>query len=106
MIMAEALAMQDRYSEAAPFLNVTRVRAGLGEIQPQTRGAFIDELLAEKRREFFSEHGMRFSDLKRLGRLQELTVSKPGWQAFRSVLPYPQKELLLNPNLNPQHEGY
>lgn len=106
MIMAEALAMQDRYGEAAPFLNATRVRAGLVEVQPETRATFIDELLAEKRREFFSEHGMRFSDLKRLGRLQELAASKPGWQSSRSVLPYPQKELLLNPNLNPQHEGY
>ncbi|MNK22315.1 SusD family protein [compost metagenome] len=106
LIMAEALAMQDRYGEAAPFLNATRLRAGLGEIQPESRDAFIDELLAEKRREFFSELGMRFSDLKRLGRLQDLAGSKPGWQPFRSVLPYPQKELLLNPNLNPQHEGY
>lgn len=106
LLLAEALVMQDKLPEAVPYLNATRVRAGLSQLEPATSDAFIAEILSEKRREFFAEQGIRFTDLKRTGKLSLLTDVKPNWASFKSVWPYPQNELLLNPNLAPQHEGY
>lgn len=105
-IMAEALARQNRFDEALPYLNATRKRAGLTAFTSLSGEDFINELLAEKRREFFTESGHRFLDLKRWGRLNELSALKPNWKEYKQVWPLPQSELLLNPNLNPQNKGY
>ena len=105
-IMAEALARQNRLDEALPYLNATRQRAGLTALTTLTGEAFISELLAEKRREFFAESGLRFLDLKRWGRLGELSAVKPNWQDYKQLWPLPQKELLLNAHLSPQNPGY
>lgn len=105
-IMAEALARQNRFDEALPYLNATRERAGLTAFTSLSGDDFIRELLAEKRREFFTEYGHRFSDLKRWGRLNSLSAVKPNWESYKSRWPLPQSELLLNPNLKPQNPGY
>lgn len=105
-IIAEALAQQNRIGEALPYLNATRLRAGLQPLEFMSQDAFLLELLLEKRREFFTEFGHRFIDLKRMGKLNLLSSSKPNWSDNKKVWPIPQKELLLNPNLNPQNEGY
>lgn len=105
-IMAEALAKQSRYDEALPYLNATRERAGLTALTSLSGEDFISELLAEKRREFFAESGLRFLDLKRMGRLNELSSVKPNWEDYMQVWPLPQNEMLLNPNLAPQNTGY
>ncbi len=105
-IMAEALAKQNRVDEALPYLNTTRERAGLTALTSLSEADFIDELLAEKRREFFTEHGHRFFDLKRAGYLNDLSRVKPNWEEYKRVLPLPQSELLMNPNLYPQNSGY
>lgn len=105
-IMAEALAQQNRITEALPYLNAIRQRAGLTSLVSVSLNEFMDELILEKRREFFTEFAHRFFDLKRLGRLYDLSNTKPNWMPFHKVWPLPQKELLLNGNLNPQNEGY
>lgn len=105
-ILAEALARQNRFEEALPYLNATRQRAGLDALTSLPSESFWEELLEEKRREFFTEFGHRFFDLKRLDRLNELNGTKPNWEDHKSVWPLPQNELLLNPNLNPQNTGY
>ena len=105
-IMAEALVKQNRSDEALPYLNATRERAGLTAFTSLSGEDFINELLAEKRREFFTEFGHRFIDLKRWGRLNELSAVKPNWEDYKHVWPLPQSELLLNPNLYPQNPGY
>ncbi len=105
-IMAEALAKQNRFDEALPYLNATRVRAGLTAFSSLSGEAFTEEFLTEKRREFFTESGHRFLDLKRWGRLNELSRVKPNWEDYKKVWPLPQNELLLNPNLYPQNTGY
>lgn len=106
LLLAEAMAMQDKLSEALPYLNATRIRAGLAEVVPTTRETLVQEILAEKRREFFAEQGIRFTDLKRTGNLSALENVKPYWSAYKSTWPLPQSELLLNTNLAPQNEGY
>ncbi len=105
-ILAEALARQNRVNEALPYLNTIRERAGLAALTSLPAESFWDELLAEKRREFFSEAGHRFLDMKRLGRLEVLKDLKPNWKDDGKLWPLPQNELLLNPNLNPQNPGY
>ena len=50
--------------------------------------------------------GKRFFDLKRAGKLNELLPAKPNWKPFHQLWPVPQKELLLNPAMNPQNTGY
>jgi hypothetical protein len=104
-IMAEALAKQNGVDDALPYLNATRERAGLSALTSLSTDDFMNELLAEKRREFFTEFGHRFFDLKRLGRLDELKAVKPNWEDFKSLWPLPQNELLLNANLHPQNPG-
>jgi len=105
-IKAESLARQNRYEDALPYLNATRVRAGLTPLVSISGDDFYNELLAEKRREFFCEFGQRFLDLKRFGRLNELSTVKPNWEDDKQVWPLPQSELLLNPDLLPQNVGY
>jgi hypothetical protein len=105
-IKAEALARQNRFDDALPWLNATRVRAGLTAFTSLSGDSFYNELLAEKRREFFAESGLRFIDLKRFGRLDDLSAVKPNWENYMQVLPLPESEMLLNPNLKPQNTGY
>ncbi|MRR23600.1 RagB/SusD family nutrient uptake outer membrane protein, partial [bacterium] len=105
-IMAEALARQGRIEEALPWLNATRERAGLTAFTSLSGEDFFNELLAEKRREFFTEFGHRFFDLKRLGRLDDLTALKINWEDYMQVWPLPRDEMLLNQNLSPQNSGY
>ena len=105
-IKAEALARQNRFDEALPYLNATRERAGLTAITSLSGEDFFNEMLAEKRREFFTEFGLRFLDLKRMGRLDDLSVVKPNWEDYMQVWPLPQSEMLMNPNLASQNTGY
>lgn len=105
-ILAEALAKQNRYNEALPYLNATRVRAGLTAFTSLSGENFNNELMAEKRREFFAEFGHRFIDLKRWNKLSVLSAVKSNWADYKKSWPLPQSELLLNPNLKPQNTGY
>lgn len=107
LLLAEALTKQNKVSEALPYVNATRVRAGLGVLPTAiSQASLADEILAENRKEFFTEMGHRFFDLKRAGRLQVLTAVKNNWKTFHQRWPIPQKEIQLNPNLNPQNPGY
>ena len=93
--------------DAVPFVNKTRQRAGLPTLSSGIgKDLLLAEILNENRREFFTEMGHRFLDLKRNDRLSVLTASKPNWKEFHRAWPIPQKELLLNSNLNPQNTGY
>lgn len=94
------------FQQALEDWNMLRERYGL-ELFSEIPQNWEVLLLQERRHEFFCEFGHRFFDLKRTGRLaSELVVAKPHWQSFFVNLPLPQSELLLNPNLLPQNEGY
>ncbi|ANF50315.1 glycan metabolism protein RagB [Chryseobacterium glaciei] len=107
LLLAEVLAQQNKIPEALPYLNATRQRAGIASlILPLSKETFLNEVLLENRKEFFTEMGHRFLDLKRLNQLNILFPAKPNWKEYHKVWPLPQKDLLLNPNLNPQNNGY
>lgn len=106
LLLAEALTQQNKTAEALLYINPIRQRAGLSPLGPVSKEVLLSEILLENRREFFTEMGHRFLDLKRNNRLNDLQAVKPNWQSFHNVWPVPQKDLLLNPNLNPQNNGY
>lgn len=69
LMMAEALAQQNKVAEAHTYMNMTRTRAGLAQLSSADISAkedFIKELAAERGREFALE-GQRWFDLVRLG---------------------------------------
>lgn len=107
LMQAEILTELNRASEAIPLINRSRQRAGLPALSSTLSANDVNiQMREEKRREFFTEHGIRFFDLKRWGLLDQLITVKPNWKSFHSNWPLPQKELLLNPKLNPQNTGY
>lgn len=107
LIRAEARARTGDLIGAKEDLNKTRNLAGLGNTAAGTANEIIDAVLAERRLEFFTEFGHRFFDLKRMGKLDEvLSAFKPQWKTTGRLLPLPQTELMLNPNLSPQNAGY
>lgn len=106
-ILIEALANQNRTVEATKYLNTIRKRAGLTELDDAlSQSELIDEMLNESQKEFFCEHGHRFFDLKRNNRLHTLKTIKLNWKDKHNLFPIPENEILLNPKLLPQNEGY
>ena len=83
-------------------INRVRARAGLAALptMPTTKAAFIDLLVRERSWELAQE-GHRRYDLLRLGRLQQVEQSVLGRPVPNNylLLPLPQSEVLLNPNL-------
>ncbi|POY37927.1 RagB/SusD family nutrient uptake outer membrane protein [Solitalea longa] len=107
LIRAEARAHQDDLIGAKEDLNKIRNLAGLGNSNAVTTADIIAEVLQQRRLEFFTEYGNRFFDLKRTGELDAvLAPIKPQWKSTDRLLPLPESELLLNPNLEPQNAGY
>lgn len=107
LIRAEARVRQGELIGAKDDLNAVRHAAGLGDTAALSQQDILDAILRERRVELFTEHGHRFFDLKRNGALNTaLSTVKPGWNATDALLPIPEPELLLNPNLAPQNAGY
>lgn len=107
LIRAEARAHSGDLIGAKEDLNRTRNLAGLGNAAAITADEIIEAVLEERRLELFTEFGHRFLDLKRTGRLDAvLPAIKPQWNGTDKLLPIPESELLLNPNLAPQNAGY
>jgi hypothetical protein len=107
LIRAEARARQGNIAGAQQDLNIIRQRAGLQNTTASTKEELLEAILAERRFELFSEHGHRWFDLRRTGRAGEvLPPIKSGWKSTDVLLPIPEEELLMNPNLKPQNPGY
>ncbi|WP_228393956.1 RagB/SusD family nutrient uptake outer membrane protein [Chryseobacterium artocarpi] len=107
LLLSECYVQQGRLNEALPYVNATRQRAGLTSLQqPIAKETLLNEILLENRREFFTEMGHRFIDLKRMDRLGTLISIKPNWKNYHTRWPIPQKEILINANLKPQNNGY
>lgn len=107
LIRSEARAEQGDLIGAKEDLNKIRNRAGLNDTNAESQVEILKAVLLERKREFFTEYGHRFFDLKRSGELNNiLSASKTGWDDSDSLFPLPQNELSINPNLLPQNYGY
>ncbi len=99
---AEAMVEQGRPNEALPYINKIRNRGGLGNIITTDKKQLQDIILHERKVEFCFE-GMRFFDLKRVGRLKEF-LGPLGWTDKNVVFPIPQEEIDLT--MMQQSDGY
>ncbi|MBO0322164.1 RagB/SusD family nutrient uptake outer membrane protein [Muricauda sp. CAU 1633] len=107
LIAAESSAQLGELDQALGYLNAVRARASLPLLPDMGQEEVLDAIYHERRIELFSELGHRFMDLKRSGRADlEQGISKPGWDATDIVLPIPEQELIKNPNLLPQNDGF
>lgn len=107
LIRAEARAKQGFLSGAIADIDVIRNLAGLPNTTAVSQQDILAAILQERRVELFTEGGHRFFDLKRANLLDTvLSTIKPGWNSTDALLPLPESELLLNPNLLPQNPGY
>lgn len=106
LIRAEARAQQNNISGAQNDLNVIRSRAGLNNTAANDKASLLLAIENERRVELFSEWGHRWVDLRRTGRIDAMLGSiKTGWQTTDALLPIPQSEILVNPNMT-QNPGY
>jgi len=107
LIRAEARLNLGDLEGAKADINKIRNRAELPDVVASTEQELLDAILQERRIELFCELGHRFFDLKRTGKINTvLSAMKPGWNATDVLWPLPESELLLNPNLLPQNNGY
>lgn len=107
LIRAEARAQQGDLIGAKEDLNKIRQNAGLSNTNAVSQQEILEAVMQERRFELFTESAHRFFDLKRNGQLDsQLTGVKNGWNSTDSLLPVPESELTLNPNLLPQNAGY
>lgn len=106
LIRAEARAQLKNYNGAKEDLNKIRKRAGLNDITANTKEEILDVIIDERRKELFTEYGHRFFDLKRTDKLDAvLSPIKPGWNTTDRLLPIPESEFIVNPNLGSQNPG-
>ncbi|PZD76445.1 RagB/SusD family nutrient uptake outer membrane protein [Mesonia sp. K7] len=110
LIKSEALARKGDLNNAVIALDKIRMRAGLdplSSIAPNIQQeALLDSIQLEKRREFFTEWGHRWLDLKHTGKIDEvLQDEKPYWQGAYQYYPIPEEDLQNNPYLT-QNPGY
>lgn len=107
LIRAEARAHQNDIVGAQNDINIIRNRAGLGNTGAATQPDLLIAISKERQVELFTEVGHRWFDLKRTGQATTvLAPIKPSWQNTDILLPLPESELILNPNLQPQNSGY
>lgn len=106
LIRAEARAQLENHGGAKEDLNRIRKRAGLTDITATSKEEILEAIAEERRKELFTEYGHRFFDLKRSGKLDSALSVKPGWETTDRLLPVPESEFLVNPNLGFQNPGY
>lgn len=106
LIRAEARAKLGDLAGAKADVNRIRNTAGLGDTPAITLTEVMDAIAEERKHELFTEHGHRFFDLNRWGRLDDVLSSKPGWETTDRLWPLPLSEMQVNPFLTPQNPGY
>lgn len=107
LIRSEARAHLGAISDAQSDLNMVRNRAGLSNTTAVTESDLLTAIWQERKIEFFTEYGQRWFDLKRTNQAAEiLSKVKVFWKETDYLFPVPASELELNPNLQPQNEGY
>lgn len=108
LIRAEAEAHNNKIGEAVADINVIRTRAGLPSVKKNiSMDSCLVIIAQERRKEFFTEWGHRWLDLKRSNRIDtELPVNKESdWKPTSRLYPIPLEEIQQNPALT-QNDGY
>jgi|26BtaG_2_1085354.scaffolds.fasta_scaffold00010_104 hypothetical protein len=107
LIRAEARAHLGLIPDSLLDINTLRSRAGLNTLTALSQADLLMQIILERKHELFSEFGHRWFDLKRFSLANEvLAPIKVYWKPTHILLPIPENELLINPNLSPQNPGY
>ena len=107
LIRAEAFARLGNFSGAREDIDKIRQRAGLLPTAANDEESLVRAVIDERNHELFTEYGHRFFDLKRNGLADQILGDvKSGWNPDDKLWPIPEQELISNPNLNPQNDGY
>ena len=102
LMKAEALVRLNKAGDALALVNPLRARAGVPEYS--AADLTLDELLAERGREMFSEVYRR-SDLIRFGKYNSAWWEKPVSDPSKNIFPIPRGQLDANKKLK-QNPGY
>ena len=109
LIRAEARARLGQYNLAVEDINVIKQRAGIELLDPNQQWSeedLLEIIIEEKRKEFFTEWGHRWLDLKRLHLATNILATHSSeWQPTDVLYPIPEEERMSNINLS-QNEGY
>lgn len=110
LIRAEARTRLGDFSGAIEDLNKIKNRAGIALIDisqgSPSEDVILDEILLERRREFFSEWGYRWFDLRRFNKAEVLKNKlNSNWTPASNLFPIPSSERMKDPNLT-QNPGY
>lgn len=106
LLLAEALNENGKTAQALPFINQVRTRAGVPTYSNLTKDDLREKIYLERRLELSFE-GHRWFDLVRTGRAYT-TLKDKGMLPYMTVFPLPlsQIQLINNPTVLPQNEGY
>lgn len=108
LIRAEARSQLGDVSGAQNDLNAIRNRAGLPNTTASTTTDLLNEVVRQRRAEFFVEWGHRWLDLKRLDLADAVLGDvKANWQTTDKLYPIPDVQILNDPNMfDHQNPGY
>ena len=105
---AEAYLHTGNIEASLADVNLVRKRAGLPALLNTISAAALEKIIANERRvEMMFEWGHRWYDLKRTSQANTVLGAEKGnfWQPSDQLLPIPEEEIQLNPNLV-QNPGY
>ena len=107
LMLAEAMNENGKTTEAIPYLNRIRKRAGVSEYPPSMTQSETRDAIAKERRLELAFEGHRWFDLVRTGKAYE-TMKDKGMTEYMTVFPIPlrQIELINDPTILPQNPGY
>lgn len=112
LLLMQAEALNETAADGHAALNQVRDRAGLPALAGLSTEAFREAVIHERRLEFPFE-GIRWFDLITSGLADEVinAIDEPGIprayvSGLSELLPIPQSEIELNPNLLPNNPGY
>jgi len=108
LIRAEARAQLGDIVGAQADLNMIRNRAGLPNTTASTTSTLLDDIVRQRRAEFFVEWGHRWLDLKRFDLADAvLSAVKANWESTDQLYPIPEIQILNAPNMfGQQNPGY
>lgn len=109
LIRAECRLKLGDFAGARNDINKTRMRAGFSGSDAGDELSLMNQIIYERKAEFFTEWGHRWLDLKRLGIANNVLSPIKGvnWQSTDELYPIPQSDMDRNPGLKGnQNPGY